>query len=473
MNMQNLNSALETLRRHMNSMKAQAPISALETLRRYMNGTSAQAPTSALESIRRYTIAGIVVVLILTCGVGVWAAATEISGALIAPGTIVVESNVKKVQHPTGGVVGQLLVRDGDRVKAGDLLVRLDDTIMRANLAIVTKALTELYARKARLEAERDGAETVKFPDDLMQQSDVPEIAQVLMGERKLFELRRSARAGQKAQLQERINQSGEETTGLSAQKVAKEKEITLIEHELAGVRDLFNKNLVPMTRLTSLERDATRIDGERGQLIATIAQAKGKIAELRLQIIQIDQDLSSEVAKEMREIDAKIGEFVERKVSAMDQLKRTDIRSPQDGTVFQSTVHTVGGVMPAGEPIMLIVPEADKLTIEARVNPQDIDKVQLGQIAALRFSAFNVRTTPEIFGTVSRVSADTTTDQRTNQSYYTIRIAMPPEQVTRLGDVKLVPGMPVEAFVKTGERTVISYLMKPLSDQINRAFRE
>lgn len=433
----------------------------------------AQAPTSALESIRRYTIAGIVVVLILTCGVGVWAAATEISGALIAPGTIVVESNVKKVQHPTGGVVGQLLVRDGDQVKAGDLLVRLDDTIMRANLAIVTKALTELNARKARLEAERDGAETVKFPDDLMQQSDVPEIAQVLMGERKLFELRRSARAGQKAQLQERINQSGEETTGLSAQKVAKEKEITLIEHELAGVRDLFNKNLVPMTRLTSLERDATRIDGERGQLIATIAQAKGKIAELRLQIIQIDQDLSSEVAKEMREIDAKIGEFVERKVSAMDQLKRTDIRSPQDGTVFQSTVHTVGGVMPAGEPIMLIVPEADKLTIEARVNPQDIDKVQLGQIAALRFSAFNVRTTPEIFGTVSRVSADTTTDQRTNQSYYTIRIAMPPEQVTRLGDVKLVPGMPVEAFVKTGERTVISYLMKPLSDQINRAFRE
>ena len=454
-------------------MKAQAPISALETLRRYMNGTSAQAPTSALESIRRYTIAGIVVVLILTCGVGVWAAATEISGALIAPGTIVVESNVKKVQHPAGGVVGQLLVRDGDRVKAGDLLVRLDDTIMRANLAIVTKALTELNARKARLEAERDGAETVKFPDDLMQQADVPEIAQVLMGERKLFELRRSARAGQKAQLQERINQSGEETTGLSAQKVAKEKEITLIEHELAGVRDLFNKNLVPMTRLTSLERDATRIDGERGQLIATIAQAKGKIAELRLQIIQIDQDLSSEVAKEMREIDAKIGEFVERKVSAMDQLKRTDIRSPQDGTVFQSTVHTVGGVMPAGEPIMLIVPEADKLTIEARVNPQDIDKVQLGQIAALRFSAFNVRTTPEIFGTVSRVSADTTTDQRTNQSYYTIRIAMPPEQVTRLGDVKLVPGMPVEAFVKTGERTVISYLMKPLSDQINRAFRE
>jgi HlyD family secretion protein len=447
--------------------------SALATLRRYMDTINAPAPNSALESIRRYIVAGTVVVLILTGGIGVWAAATEISGALIAPGTIVVESNVKKVQHPTGGVVGQLLVHDGDRVKAGDLLVRLDDTVMRANLAIVTKALTELNARKARLEAERDGAETVNFPDELMQQINAPEVAQVLLGERKLFELRRSARAGQKAQLQERINQSGEETTGLSAQKVAKEKEITLIEHELAGVRDLFNKNLVPMTRLTSLERDATRIDGERGQLIATIAQAKGKVAELRLQIIQIDQDLSSEVAKELREIDGKVGEFVERKVSAMDQLKRTDIRAPQDGTVFQSAAHTVGGVIPAGEPIMLIVPNADKLTVEARVNPQDIDKVQLGQTAALRFSAFNARTTPEIFGTVSRISADTTTDQRTNQSYYTIRIAMPPDQVTRLGDVKLVPGMLVETFVQTGDRTVISYLMKPLSDQINRAFRE
>jgi HlyD family secretion protein len=447
--------------------------SALETLQRYMKSINTRAPNSALESIRRYIIVGIVVVLILTAGVGVWATTTEISGALIAPGTIVVESNVKKVQHPTGGVVGQLLARDGDAVKAGDVLVRLDDTILRANLAIVTKALTELEARKARLAAERDGVETVKFPDDLMQQTNIPEVAQVLTGERRLFELRRSARAGQKAQLQERINQSGEEIAGLGAQKAAKEKEITLIEHELAGVRDLYIKNLVPMTRLTSLERDATRIDGERGQLIASIAQAKGKIAELRLQIIQIDQDLSSEVAKDLREIESKIGEFVERKVSAIDQLKRTDIRAPQDGTVFQSAVHTVGGVIPAGEPIMLIVPDADKLTIEARVNPQDIDKVQLGQSAALRFSAFNVRTTPEIFGTVSRISADTTTDQRTNQSYYTIRIAMLPEQVTRLGDVKLVPGMPVETFIKTGDRTVISFLMKPLGDQINRAFRE
>jgi HlyD family secretion protein len=446
---------------------------ALEFLQRYTLGEASAEPGSARQSIHRYTIAGIAVVAFLTLGVGVWATTVEIAGALIAPGTVVVESNIKKVQHPTGGVVGELRVKDGDRVKAGDLLVRLDDTITRANLAIVTKTLTELTARKARLSAERDGSESIAFPQELLREVDVPDVAQVMAAEVKLFDLRRSARAGQKSQLRERINQANEEIVGFSSQKAAKDKETGFIEHELTGVRDLYQKNLVPITRLNQLEREATRLGGERGQLIAATAQARGKIAELQLQIIQVDQDLSSEVAKEMREIDARIGEFIERKVSALDQLKRTDIRAPQDGTVFQSSVHTIGGVIPAGEPIMMIVPESDRLTVEAKVNPQDIDKVQVGQSATLRFSAFNTRTTPEISGSVSQVSADITTDQRTNQSYYTIRIAMPPEEVARLANVRLVPGMPVEAFVKTGDRTVMSYLMKPLSDQVNRAFRE
>jgi HlyD family secretion protein len=446
---------------------------ALEFLQRYTLGDASAEPGSARQSIRRYTLAGAAVVAFLTLGVGVWATTVEIAGALIAPGTVVVESNIKKVQHPTGGVVGELRVKDGDRVKAADLLVRLDDTITRANLAIVTKTLTELTARKARLSAERDGSESIAFPQELLREVDAPDVAQVMTAEVKLFDLRRSARAGQKSQLRERINQANEEIIGFGSQKTAKEKEIGFIEHELTGVRDLYQKNLVPITRLNQLEREATRLGGERGQLIAATAQARGKIAELQLQIIQVDQDLSSEVAKEMREIDARIGEFIERKVSALDQLKRTDIRAPQDGTVFQSTVHTIGGVIPAGEPIMMIVPDSDRLTVEAKVNPQDIDKVAPGQSATLRFSAFNSGTTPEVSGQVSQVSADITTDQRTNQSYYTIRIAMPPEEVARLGNVRLVPGMPVEAFVKTGERTVMSYLMKPLSDQVNRAFRE
>lgn len=433
-----------------------------------------EAATSATESIQRHVVAGITVVIILVGGVGGWAATTAVSGALIAPGSIVVDSNVKKVQHPTGGVVGELRVRDGDRVKAGEIVVRLDETVTRANLAIVAKGLNELAARKARLEAERDGLEAVQFPAELLRYAGGDtEAARLLAGETKLFDLRRSARAGQKAQLRQRVAQLQQEIAGLNAQQGAKSRENSLIERELEGVRDLFKKNLIQMNRLTSLEREAARLEGERGQLIASVAQAKGKIAELELQILQIDQDVASEVAREMRDVDAKIGEFVERKVTAEDQLKRIDIRAPQDGTVFQSNVHTIGGVIPAGDTIMMIVPDADNLTVEARVNPQDIDQLSIGQSVLLRFSAFNQRTTPEIYGRITRISADIAADQRTGQSYYTIRIAMPQDQIARLGDVRLVPGMPVETFVQTGERTVMSYLVKPLFDQITRTFRE
>ena len=425
------------------------------------------------RSMRRHLVAAIVVVLVLVIGVGGWAATAVISGAVVASGSIVVDSNVKKVQHLTGGIVGELRVRDGDRVRAGDIVVRLDETVTRANLAIVTKGLDELTARKARLESERDGSDTIIFPAQLLAGAGDPDRAAAMDSERKLFNLRRTARNGQKAQLRERIAQLGEEIAGLTAQQNSKAKEIALIERELAGVRELWKQNLVQLTRLTALEREAARLDGERGQLIAAAAQAKGKIAETTLQILQIDQDIASDVAKELREVDGKIGEFIERKVTAEDQLKRTDIRAPQDGTVFQLAVHTVGGVITAGDPIMLIVPDADNLSVEVKVNPQDINQLQLNQKAILRFTAFNVRTTPEIEGTVTRISADTSTDQRTGQSYYTVRIAMAADQVERLGDVKLLPGMPVEAFVQTGDRTMFSYLMKPLHDQIVRAFRE
>jgi HlyD family secretion protein len=430
--------------------------------------------TSATRrSMRRHVVAAVVVFLVLVVGVGGWGATAVISGAVVASGSLVVDSNVKKVQHPTGGTVGELRVRDGDRVHAGDIVVRLDETVTRANLAIITKGLDELLARKARLESERDGWDTIIFPAQLVAGASDPERAAVMDSERKLFNLRKTARNGQKAQLQERVTQLGEEITGLTAQQNSKTKEIALLERELAGVRDLWKQNLVQLSRLTALEREAARLDGERGQLVAAAAQAKGKIAETALQILQIDQDLASEVAKELREVDGKIGEFIERKVTAEDQLKRIDIRAPQDGTVFQLAVHTVGGVITAGDPIMLIVPEADNLSVEVKVNPQDIDQLQLNQKAILRFSAFNARTTPEIEGIVTRISADTSTDQRTGQSYYTIRIAMPAEQIERLGNVKLLPGMPVEAFVQTGDRTMLSYLMKPLHDQVMRAFRE
>ncbi|MGB9388178.1 MAG: biotin/lipoyl-binding protein, partial [Pseudolabrys sp.] len=261
------------------------------------------APGSSRDSIHRHLLTGGLIVLLLAFGVGGWAATTPIAGALIAQGSIVVDSNVKKVQHPTGGVVGKLNVQDGDRVKAGDILVQLDDTITRANLAIVTKGLDELAARKARLEAERDGAESIKFPSDLLARANEGAAAVAVANERKLFELRRSARLGQKAQLKQRITQLQDEIQGLTAQQDAKAREIALIGKELEGVRELWKNNLVQITRMTALERDGARLEGERGQLIASVAQAKGKVTETELQVIQIDQDLSSEVAKDMREV--------------------------------------------------------------------------------------------------------------------------------------------------------------------------
>jgi membrane fusion protein, type I secretion system len=431
-----------------------------------------QAKTSH-RSIRSHVIAGIAAGIVLVAGVGGWAMTTELAGAVVGSGQLVVDSNVKKVQHPTGGVIGELRVREGDRVAAGDVLLRLDETVTRANLTIVIKSLDELSARQARLEAERDNAEAVAFPDALTARAGNLDVSRTMAGEQKLFELRKTSRQGQKAQLRERIGQLAEEISGLAGQADAKRREIELINRELEGVRDLWTKNLIPISRVTALEREAVRLDGERNQLTASVAQSKGKTTEIELQIIQIDQDLRTEVAKELAEIRGKTAELVERQVAAEDQLKRVDIRAPQSGVVLQLAVHTVGGVINPSEPLMLIVPEGDELTVEARVAPQDIDQLALGQPAVLRFAAFNQRTTPEIVGVVAKISADVTQDPKTGAAFYVLRITMPREQIARLGGLKLVPGMPVETFVQTGERTVMSYLVKPLHDQIMKAFRE
>ena len=429
--------------------------------------------TSTAASLRRHLMVGSALVAMVVGGAGGWAATAEISGAVVALGSIVVDSNIKRVQHPTGGVVAEVQVRDGDRVEAGDLLVRLDDTVTRSNLAIVTKQLDELAARKARLETERDGDEAISFPEALTARVGNPEVARLVSGERKLYESRSAARLGQQAQFRQRIEQLTEEIRGHATQITAKTQEAAFIARELAGIRELWQKNLLPISRLTTLEREATRIEGERGQLIAGIAQARGKIAETELQIIQIDRDLSSEVGKDIREIEAKVGELIERKVTAEDQLKRIEVRAPHAGIIHQSTVHTIGGVIAQGETMMLIVPNTDKLDAEIRIAPQDIDQLQLGQMARLRFTAFNRRTTPEISGKVNRVSADRTVDQLTGQHYFTARVTLSAEEVALLGEVKIVPGIPVEAFVMTSQRTVLSYLTKSLHDQVYRAFRE
>jgi HlyD family secretion protein len=431
--------------------------------------------TPALHSIQRYMVVGLIMFGCVTFGIGGWAATTQLSGAVIGQGVVVVDSSVKKVQHATGGIVGELRVREGDQVKAGDILIRLDETQTLANATIVTKSLDELLARQARLEAERDSADQVIFPKALLERTkdSNSEAGRAIAAENKLFDLRRLARSGQKAQLKERSAQLQEEIKGYLGQAEAKQKEVDFIHQELEGVRTLWQKNLVPITRLTALERDTARLEGERSQLSGMIAQAKGKIAEIELQIIQIDQDLRTEVGKDLIETRSKLSEVAERKIAAVDQLNRIDIRAPQSGRVHELSVHTVGGVITPGEQIMLIVPDADALAVEVKIAPRDIDQVYVGQTATMRFAAFNQKTTPEIEGEIGVVSADITQEQRTGMSYYTARVLLQPEELAKLGSSKLVPGMPVDVFIKTPGRTALSYLTKPLRDQAERAFKE
>jgi HlyD family secretion protein len=434
-----------------------------------------EEPTPALQSIQRYMIVGMFIVAFVTFGVGGWAATSQLSGAVIGQGVVVVDSSVKKVQHATGGIIGELRAREGDHVNAGDILIRLDETQTLANATIVTQSVDELLARQARLGAERDNADEIVFPKALIERSrdGKSEAAHAIAAERTLFDLRREARAGQKAQLRERGAQLLDEIKGYTGQAEAKQKEIDLIYKELDGVRTLWQKNLVPIARMTALERDTARLEGERSQLSGAIAQSKGKIAEIQLQIIQVEQDLRTEVGKDLIETRSKLSELSERKTAAVDQLNRIDIRAPQSGRVHQLAVHTVGGVIAPGEQIMLIVPDADALAIEVRIATREIDQVYFGQTATMRFAAFNQKTTPEIEGTVTMVSADLTQDQRSGTSYYTVRVALKPEELAKLGASKVVPGMPVDVFIKTSGRTALSYLTKPLTDQAERAFKE
>jgi HlyD family secretion protein len=427
--------------------------------------------------IRRLNLVGFAVLALLVGGIGTWAGTSQLSSAVIGPGTIVVESNVKKVQHLTGGIVGEILVKEGDRVEAGQLLMRLDDAVIRANLGIVRSQLDELTARQARLDAERDGYGAAAFPDSLLSRAHETSVALAIASEKRLLESRRQARDGQRAQLRERIAQTQEEVSGMSGQRDAKDKELTLIEEELSGVNELFKKKLIGIQRVMQLQRDQARLQGERNSLTAEMARAKGKISEIELQIIQLDQDFLTEVLKDLRETQGKIAELRERLTAAEDQLKRVDIRAPQSGIVLQLAVHTVGGVIKEGDTIMLIVPQSDELVVDAKIPPSDIDQVALGADASVRIMAGNQRTTPQLTGKVTRISADLTKEQQpeqqTSQAYYLIRITLPESEVRRLDGLKLVPGMPVEVFVHTGGRTPLQYMLKPLREQIARTFRE
>lgn len=441
----------------------------------------AKQPSPFTEA-RAYITFGIVVIVTLLGSLAVWAATVDLAGAVMAAGNVVVDSSVKKVQHPTGGIVGDIYVKEGQHVAAGDVLVRLDETVTRANLQMVTKQLDEIAVRQARLKAEQDDRTEIAFPADILARRDDPVLAQIMASETALFENRKTARQNVKSQLRDRIAQLREEIDGLTAQHVARGQEISFAKAELAGLEQLEGKSLVSTPRMTAARRTVSQLEGDFAQVSSAIAQAKGKISETGLQILQLDQDLKTEVGKELRDQQGREAELTERRVAASDQLKRIELRAPQSGTVHQLNVHTVGGVITPSEPVMMIVPDADRLVIDAKVAPQDIDQVRVGQLAHIRFSAFNQRTTPDVTATVTRVSADLMMEQPRaggdpalagGVAYYSIRLALTDEGQQKLGNLKLVAGMPAEVHVTTGERTAFTYFTKPLSDQFARSFRE
>jgi HlyD family secretion protein len=379
------------------------------------------------------------------------------------------------VQHPTGGVVGQIFIREGSVVEEGQMVMRLDDTVTRATLGVVVSQLNELAAREARLLAEREDAEVVTFEKEFMDRAAADRgIGVAIAGEEKLFESRKRGRTGQRSQLRERIAQTQEEITGLLSQKKAKESEIKFVGEELVGVSQLYKQNLISIQRYMGLQRDQARLNGEHGQLVAAIARARARISETELQILQLDQDFRTEVLKDLRDAQGKIAELQERKTAAEDQLKRVDIRAPQAGIVHQLSVHTVGGVIGNGETLMQIVPASDKLLVEAKVAPQDIDQVAPGAKATVRIMAGNQRTMPDISTHVTLIGADLTKEkEQPNVAYYVVRVAVPADQAQQLDQLKLVPGMPAEVFIQTRERTPLDYLLKPLTEQLARTFRE
>lgn len=430
--------------------------------------------SGARQSIARHMRLAILWTVLFGGTAAAWSIVAPLDEAVVAVGTVTVESSVKKVQHPTGGVIGEILVHEGAHVKSGDLLLRLDETTPRANLGVIINELTSLRLRQARLVAERTGADQLTVPVDIETRSASDATVKLSIEQERQLHLSRIATGnGQKLQIKERINQLRQEISGMEKQRDATVNQIKLSVDEHDGLRGLEEQGLVHKPRMNSLRRDIARNEGMLGDLTAKIASAQGKITESELQILQLDKDHAAEVTQELRDVETKIGEFNEKRINAEDQLRRVEVRAPISGAVHQLQVHTIGGVVSSSDILMLLVPEADRLIVEARVNPQDIDQVFVGQPTRIRFSAFNQRTTPEVEGRLFRIGSDLVREEHSGHSYFTVAAEVTDAELAKLKNLKLKPGMPAEVFVKTGSRTLASYLVKPMTDQFQRGLRE
>ncbi|MGY6696708.1 MAG: HlyD family type I secretion periplasmic adaptor subunit [Roseinatronobacter sp.] len=431
------------------------------------------APSSALAAdhfIRR----GLVVTVALVFCLGAWAAFASISGAVIAQGRLKVSDERQVVQHLSGGVVAEIAVREGDAVRAGDLIIRLDDRRLRAELAIIDAQLHETRARIARLEAEQDAADEIVFPDDLQAAAQAdPDIKGMLAGQSRLFDARRTLLKRELEQLRERQVQIDEEIRGLEAQRASLTRRLDIYEDEYATVASLLAQGLAQSARVLALDRERVQTSGDLGTLAASIAQARGRIAEIELQKSALIGSRMQEAMSQLRDLKPTEAHLRERRLDLVETIEQLKIRAPRDGIVLDMRVFALRAVIEPAAAVAFIVPSDAELVVDLQIRPVDIDQIWIGQTARIRFASFNQRTTPEVDAVVRRISPDALENSATRETYYSVELHLAKDTLDRLGGLTLLAGMPLDAFIETGARSPISYLVQPMMEFFMKAWRE
>ena len=431
-------------------------------------------PPALCDRLRGVTWSGNLLVCCFVFGLGAWSTFAPLESAAIAFGTVESESSRKTIQHLEGGIIRAILVADGDAVRAGQTLISLEDTKARAEAQSLQGQLWDATAREARLQAEQHAEERVSFPAMLeMAQNANPSVAAVLAGQQSIFETRRQVFQSQAAVNREKRSQVEKEIEGLRAQESAASRRIEIVREEAATVAMLVSKGLERRPRLLNLERETADIEGRRGEIVAQISRAGQVINESQATLLKLENDRQNEIAQSLREAQNQIFQIRERLQAADDQLLRTAVKAPEDGVVTDLRIHTPGGVVGAGAPLMDLVPRQDRLIVTARVRPEDIDVVRPGLSADVNLLPYNQRRVPRLKGTVAHVSADRLVDKRTDQPYYAAKISVQDPRIAEIGGIRIIPGMPAQVFIKTGRGTVALYALKPLLDSFNNAFHE
>lgn len=426
-------------------------------------------------SVRGALIAGAVGVTILFGGFGSWAVFSTIAGAVVASGQIEVDRNRQVVQHIDGGIVAEILVDEGDLVAEGDVLLRLDPADLASQLVITEGQLFEMMARRGRLEAERDDASEIQFDDELLSTAAThTEVADLVQGQERLFAARLDSVQREVEQLEKRANQIEEQIAGVLAQQAATREQLTLISEELSNQQSLFDRGLAQASVVLNLRRTQADLQGRLGELIASEAQARGRITELEIETLKLSTRRREEAITRLRDLRYQELELIETRRSLRDRLNRLDITAPVSGVVYGMSVRTPRSVIRPADPVLYLVPQDRPLVIAARVAPTDVDQLHVGQDVSIRLPALDQRQTPELFGAVTLFSADAFRDEATGMSYYRAEIELNPGEMERLPEgTVLIPGMPVESFIRTADRSPLAYLVKPLADYFVKAFRE